>query len=62
MLSSGLVSEEIRQVVHGVNVGNGNLMVLDAFAHVEVTSFDVFDLLVMLGVVRRVARGRVVTG
>ena len=37
-------------------------MVLDAFAHVEVTSFDVFDLLVMLGVVRRVARGRVVTG
>jgi hypothetical protein len=54
------LGEKIRQIIDGVHVWNGDLKILDTLANKEVTALDMFDLLVVLWVVRDVTRSRVV--
>ena len=55
-----MLGEEVGEVVVGAHEGHADGVVFDDFADVEVTARDVFGLVVVLRVVREVARGLVV--
>ena len=52
--------EEVGEIVNRPYEGDGDLMIFNTLAHVEMTTLYVLDLLVMLRVVRRVPGGSVV--
>ena len=61
LASSGLVKKSAySEVVHRVHVRDGDLVILDTFAHVEVAPFDVFNFLVMFRIASGVSSSRVV--
>ena len=54
------LGEDVRDILLGRNVRDSDLHVLDALTDEEVTPSDVFGALVVLRVIREVARTRVV--
>ena len=56
------LGEEVGHVLSRGDERHDQLLVLNALANVEVPSLDMLDLLVVLGVVRQVARRLVVRG
>ena len=59
--ASGLdLRKEVRNIVGRVYVGDLDLKILYEFSHKEMSTLDVLDTLVMLGVVREVASSLVI--
>ena len=54
------LSKEVSQIVHGVNIRNTDLHIFHTFANEEMTTLDVFNTFVVLGVVRKITSSSIV--
>ena len=52
--------EEVCEVINCVDVGHCEMTVLDTLTNEEMATFDVFDAIVMFGIVREINGGLVV--